>query len=198
VRRVDVRLICATNRNLLQMSREGGFREDLYYRIAVMTIELPPLRERKEDIPILLDHFLRQIAKTEKRPAPEVSREALPLLVHHDWPGNVRELENMTKALFTLAGDRILPQHLPPKFLAGATPDRAHSAIRRVAVTDGADAMLLMVERGKPLEEIVSLFEKEAIQRVLEATGGNRSETARRLGLSRPGLLKKMKRYGVT
>jgi diguanylate cyclase (GGDEF)-like protein len=198
VRKVDVRVICATNRHLLQMAREGQFREDLYYRIAVMTVELPPLRERKEDIPLLLDHFLRQTAQQEKRPAPEVSREALQLLVHHDWPGNVRELENTTKALFTLAGERVLPSHLPPKLLAGAAPDRAHSAIRRVAVTDGADAMLLMVERGKTLEEIVSMFEKEAIQRVLEACGGNRSETARRLGLSRPGLLKKMKRYGVS
>ncbi len=198
VKKVDVRLICATNRNLLVMAREGTFREDLYYRIAVMTVELPPLRERKEDIPQLLDHFLRHIAQHERRPAPEVSREALQLLVHHDWPGNVRELENTTKALFTLSGDRILPGHLPPKMLAGAAPDRAHSAIRRVAVTDGADAMLLMVERGRSLEEIVSMFEKEVIARVLEAAGANRSETARRLGLSRPGLLKKMKRYGLS
>ncbi|MCO5168594.1 MAG: sigma 54-interacting transcriptional regulator [Planctomycetes bacterium] len=198
VKKVDVRLICATNKNLLQMSREGTFREDLYYRIAVMTVELPPLRERREDVPLLLDHFLRQIAQQERRPAPEVSREALQLLVHHDWPGNVRELENTTKALFTLAGERILPAHLPPKLLGGAAPDRAQSAIRRVAVTDGADAMMLMVERGRPLEEIVSMFEREAIVRVLAAAGGNRSETARRLGLSRPGLLKKMKRYGVS
>jgi diguanylate cyclase (GGDEF)-like protein len=197
LRKVDVRLLCATHRNLLEMARAGTFREDLYYRIAVMTVDVPPLRERKEDIPLLFEAFLRAAALQDNRPQPEITREALQLIVHHDWPGNVRELENMSKALLTLAPDRILPQHLPPKLLGGAAGDRPQSAIRRLAVSEGSDALLMLVERGRKLEECVDMFEKECITRVLGLTSGNRSETARRLGLSRPGLLKKMKRFGI-
>ena len=91
----------------------------------------------------------------------------------------------------------MLPEHLSPKFL-GDSVDRPQSAIRRLAVTDGADAMLLMIERGKSLAKVIEAFEKEIIGRILQSAGGNRSETARRLGLSRPGLLKKMKRFGIS
>ena len=198
VRKVDVRLIAASNRNLLEMSRAGTFREDLYYRIAVMTIDVPPLRERREDIPLLIEHFLSSGARDAGRDLPDLTRDALQLLVHHEWPGNVRELENEVKKLLTLADDTIDTRHLSPRFLAGAAPDRAQSAIRRVAVADGTDALMLMIERGKPLAGVIEEFEMEAIRRILDTTGGNRSETARRLGLSRPGLLKKMKRYGIS
>jgi diguanylate cyclase (GGDEF)-like protein len=198
VRKVDVRVIAASNRDLMQMVREGTFREDLYYRIAVMTLDVPPLRERREDIPRLVDHFLTHGASEEGRTAPEVDKQALQLLVHYDWPGNVRELENEIKKLLTLAPDRVLPQHVSPKFFAGTTVDRPQSALRRLAVGDGADAMLLMIERGKGIAQVIEEFEKEIITRVLKAADGNRSETARRLSLSRPGLLKKMKRYGIS
>ena len=197
VRKVDVRLLCASNKNLAEMAKAGKFREDLYYRIAVMTIDVPPLRDRREDIPLLVDHFLRTSAEADKREAPQISREALQLLVHHDWPGNVRELENELKKLVTLARDVIKAEHLSPRFLSGASPDRPMSALRRVAVADGTDALMLMIERGKALAEVIEEFEKEAIGRLLKTTQGNRSETARRLGLSRPGLLKKMKRYKI-
>jgi len=198
VRKVDVRLIAASNRNLGEMVKDGTFREDLYYRVAVMTIDVPPLRERREDIPQLVEHFLEKGAEKDGLPRPpELTRDALQLLVHYDWPGNVRELENEVKKLITLSPEHIGTDHLSPHFLAGASPDRPQSAIRRVAVSDGTDALLLMIERGKTIAEVVEAFEIEAITRLLQATGGNRSETARRLGLSRPGLLKKMKRYGV-
>jgi transcriptional regulator with PAS, ATPase and Fis domain len=197
VRQVDVRLLCASNKNLLELARAGKFREDLYYRIAVMTVEVPPLRERREDIPLLVDFFIQRAAEADGRDPPQISREALQLLVHHDWPGNVRELENEVKKLVTLAKDVIKAEHLSPRFLSGAAPDRPLSALRRVAVADGTDALMLMLERGKALAEVIEEFEKEAIARLLEATQGNRSETARRLGLSRPGLLKKMKRYKI-
>ncbi|MEZ6189459.1 MAG: sigma 54-interacting transcriptional regulator, partial [Planctomycetota bacterium] len=197
IRKVDIRLIAASNRRLREMVEQGTFREDLYYRIAVMTVDVPALRERREDIPLLLNHFLRAAAAEDGRPVPQVAADALPLLVHYDWPGNVRELENEAKKLYTLAGDAIEVGHLSPKLLGGAAPDRPHSAIRRVAVSDATDALLLVVEQGKPLAKVIEAFEIEAITRVLAATEGNRSETARRLGLSRPGLLKKMKRYGI-
>ena len=197
VRKVDVRLLCASNKNLAEMARAGKFREDLYYRVAVMTVEVPPLRERREDIPLLVDHFIKQSAEADRRDPPTISREALQLLVHNDWPGNVRELENEVKKLVALAKDVIKAEHLSPRFLSGASPDRPMSALRRVAVADGVDALMLMIERGKAVAEVMEEFEKEAIGRLLKATQGNRSETARRLGLSRPGLLKKMKRYGI-
>ncbi len=198
VRKVDFRLIAASNRDLAAMARQGTFREDLYYRIAVMTLDVPPLRERRDDIPLLVDALLARAAAAEKRRPPEVSRDALQLLVHYDWPGNVRELENELKKLLTLVPDCVLPEHLSPKILGGELGEVGpSSAIRKVAVTDGVDAMLLMLERGKGLAEVVEAFEQELISRVLVATDGNRSETARRLGLSRPGLLKKMKRFGI-
>ncbi len=198
VRKVDVRLICASNRNLLEMVKKNEFREDLYYRVAVMTVDVPPLRDRRDDIPRLVDFFLSRDAEKEARAAPDVDKEALQLLVHYDWPGNVRELENEMKKLLTLVPDRVEASNLSPKFFAGTSVDRPHSAIRRLAVTDGADAMLLMIERGKAIAKVIEDLEKEIIGRVLKAANGNRSETARRLQLSRPGLLKKMKRYGIS
>jgi len=197
IRKVDIRLVAASNRRLREMVDAGTFREDLYYRIAVMTVDVPPLRERRDDIPLLLDHFLRAAAKVDGRPVPTVSPNALPLLVHYDWPGNVRELENEVKKLYTLAGGEIDVTHLSPKLLGGGEADRPQSAIRRVAVSDATDALLLVIEQGKPLAKVLEAFEIEAITRILAAAEGNRSETARRLGLSRPGLLKKMKRYGI-
>ncbi|RMG15126.1 MAG: diguanylate cyclase [Planctomycetota bacterium] len=196
-RRVDVRVIAATNRDLQEMVAAGSFRSDLYYRLAVMTIDLPPLRERREDIPILLEHFLAREAEAAGVRTPGVDSEALALLTHYDWPGNVRELQNEAKKLVALAPERVRPESLSPKFFAGTSTDRAHSAIRRLAVADGAEALLMMIERGRGLAEVLELFEQEVIRRVLAACDGNRSATARRLKLSRPGLHKKMKRYGI-
>ena len=196
IRKVDLRLICASHRDLRKMVSEGAFREDLYYRIAVMTVDVPPLRERMEDIPLLVDHFLARSAGEAKRAVPSVSREALQLLCHYEWAGNVRELENECKKLVTLSAEEVTPQDLSPKLL-GDSIDRPNSALRKLAINEGADAMLLMIERGKSLAEVTEEIEIELIKRVLEATGGNRSETSRRMGLSRPGLLKKMKRHGI-
>ncbi|MGE0710975.1 MAG: sigma 54-interacting transcriptional regulator [Planctomycetota bacterium] len=196
VRKVDVRLICASHRDLRDMVRRGAFREDLYYRVAVMTVEVPALRERMEDIPLLIDHFLARGAKELQRTVPSIGKEALTLLCHYDWPGNVRELENEIKKLLTLAADEVAPADLSPRLL-GDSIDRPNSALRKLAINEGADAMLLMIERGKALADVIESIENELIERMLKATGGNRSETARRLGLSRPGLLKKMKRHGI-
>ena len=196
VRKVDIRVICASHRDLRQRVAEGQFREDLYYRVAVMTVEVPPLRERMEDIPILIDHFLARSCEEARRSVPSVSREALQLLCHYEWPGNVRELENECKKLATLCPDEVSPKDLSPKLL-GDSIDRPNSALRKLAINEGADAFLLMIERGKSLAEVTEDIEKELIRRVLDATAGNRSETSRRMGLSRPGLLKKMKRYGI-
>jgi diguanylate cyclase (GGDEF)-like protein len=196
--RVDLRLLSASNKRLLELAQTGQFREDLYYRLAVMTIDLPALRERHADVAPLLEHFLSEGAREEGREVPTIAPDALQLLVHYEWPGNVRELENEAKKLLALAGATIEVVHLSPKLLHGASPGRPHSAIRRVAVNDGTDALMLMVERGKGLAEVIEAFESEAIARILKLVDGNRSETARRLGLSRPGLLKKMKRYGIS
>ncbi|MBL4848399.1 MAG: sigma-54-dependent Fis family transcriptional regulator, partial [Planctomycetes bacterium] len=196
IRKVDLRLICASHRDLRKMVSEGTFREDLYYRVAVMTVDVPPLRERMEDIPLLVDHFLARAASEAGRAVPGVTRESLQLLCHYEWPGNVRELENECKKLVTLTPDEVTPADLSPKLL-GDSIDRPNSALRKLAINEGADAMLLMIERGKSLAAVTEEIEIELIRRVLGAVGGNRSETARRLGLSRPGLLKKMKRHGI-
>jgi transcriptional regulator with PAS, ATPase and Fis domain len=171
---VDVRIIAATNLALADEVKAKRFREDLYYRLNVIEIRMPPLRDRREDIPLLVDAFLRKCAEAGQKEPRTMSESALALLMDYPWPGNVRELENVIERAVTLArGEKILPEDLPPA-VQGARGDRR--------VLDEA------AERTLPLQEV----EQEYIQRILEKTGGNKYQAAQVLGIDRKTLYRKL------
>ncbi len=179
--RVNVRIIACTNRNLEEEMAKGNFREDLYYRINVFPITIPPLRERKEDIPLLAAHFLEQFAKKFKRPVPRLTSNVLELFALYDWPGNVRELQNELERALTLAGSKkeITEAYLSPKFF------------------DSIDNSYPAYNKGGTLQEVTERIEKEMVHEALERAEGNRSHAAKLLGITRQGLLNKIKRYNV-
>jgi len=175
---VDLRVIAATNKNLESMIRKGTFREDLYYRLNVVTINLPPLRERKEDIPHLCQHFLHKYATENNKNVTRFSREAFDILVKYDFPGNVRELENIVERAVILARhSHISLNDLPPNvFLPG-------------------DTVFKDVSRG--LEQQVAALEKNAILTELRRCGGNQSKAARNLKITERKLRYKIHKYGL-
>ena len=178
VRLVDARVIAATNVELQRLMREGKFREDLFYRLNVVTIELPSLRERREDIPLLASYFLEKCAQRAGRPFDGFAPDAKAALVNYDYPGNVRELENAIQRAVTVAEGRVIGRgDLPPAFFTPQFLDAARSD------EDIRDAW--------SLEEI----EREHIARVLKRQKGNVTNTARQLGISRTTLWRKMHRY---
>ncbi|MHC4601650.1 MAG: sigma 54-interacting transcriptional regulator, partial [Planctomycetota bacterium] len=179
-RKTDVRLIYASNRDLRKLVSEGAFREDLFYRMNVLTVNLPPLRDRLEDIPLLVDHFLEAEAKAGGVSV-QVSAGAMKRLMAHAWPGNVRELENEIKRASALSDGVIGPEHL-----SGALRGEEAGPVAEPLAPTGT------------LKEHVELLEVRMIRKALEATGGNRTKAAEALGLSRYGLLKKMQRFGLT
>ena len=171
---VDVRIIAATNLMLAEEVTAKRFREDLFYRLNVIEIRLPPLRERKEDIPLLVEAFLRKCAEASHKELRGMTESALALLMDYPWPGNVRELENVIERAVTLArGEKIVPEDLPPN-IQGARGERK--------VINEA------VERILPLKEV----EKEYILRILETTGGNKYQAAQALGIDRKTLYRKL------
>jgi two-component system response regulator HydG len=175
--RVDVRLIAATNKNLPELIAAGRFREDLYYRLNVVGIEIPPLRARPEDIPLLAQHFLEEFAAQNRKAIKGFTPEAMDALIRYRWPGNVRELINAVERAVVLSrGEYLAVGDFP--MVAGEGEER------------GPDRLGLDGEM--PLEAV----EKAAILKTLAATGGNKSEAARRLGITRKTLHKKLKSYG--
>ncbi len=177
--RVDVRIIAATNRDLKGMAEEKTFRQDLYYRLNVVSIDIPPLRQRPEDIPELTLHFLKQFSQKNKRDIQGVSPDAMDAMIRYPWPGNVRELMNAVERGVVLARS----DYICKSDLSFIVPDSEESAPQ------------LSLEMG--LENIaLSKIEETAILSTLESTGGNKSEAARRLGITRKTLLKKLKQYG--
>jgi DNA-binding NtrC family response regulator len=185
--KVDVRVIAATNQRLEQAIRERRFREDLYYRLNVIPIEVPPLRERREDIPLLVSHFLNG-ATEEKQFGPcTLTAEALELLIRHDWPGNVRELENLIERLVVLKGEgEIGVAELPEPLRAGSSP-AAHAGPRES-----------LPQTGLSFHEVVDRFEADLIRQALERTHWNKNQAARLLGLNRTTLLEKIKKKGLS
>jgi transcriptional regulator with PAS, ATPase and Fis domain len=175
---VDIRVIAATNRDLMTLVREGGFRHDLYYRVNEMTITLPPLRERQGDLPLLIEHFLEKFARENGKTPPRIDPHARRLLFGYAWPGNVRELENVLKRAVVLADSSILPTHLPANLLEKRETPRTLSA-------------------GGSLEDQVMAAEREIILRALEQNKNNVSLTARVLKVSRRTLQRKMKQLGI-
>jgi DNA-binding NtrC family response regulator len=171
---VDVRIIAATNLNLADEVKNKRFREDLYYRLNVIELKLPPLRERREDIPLLVDAFLKKCAEMGGKPVKGISEAALAMLIDYAWPGNVRELENVIERAVTLSrGDKVSPDDLPPA-VQGARGDRR-------VLNEAA-------EKSLPLHEV----EKEYIKKILEKTGGNKYQAAHVLGIDRKTLYRKL------
>jgi len=191
-RRVDVRLLTATHRDLQQRVREGLFREDLYYRLAVVPIAIPPLRERREDIPVLCELFLRQVAQELKLPRRSLRPEALEKLKRYDFPGNARELRNLIERASLLSrGNELgadsfpLPTGAAEPGSPGATAgDRPPSIEELLPEVSNLRGFLMDVERA-------------LILRTLKATAGAQAEAARRLGISRSDLGYKMTKYGI-
>ncbi len=184
--KVDVRILAATNRDLEKAVSEGRFREDLYYRLNVVTLHMPPLRERVDDIPLLAQHFVRQYARKNRKAVRGFTPLAMDMLLKYEWPGNVRELENaVERAIILLTGDLISEKELPL---------RVTRTYAGTADTPGEIRATPPANPLRPLDEI----EKEAILAALEAAGGNKSEAARRLGINRKTLHKKLRSYGVS
>jgi transcriptional regulator with PAS, ATPase and Fis domain len=184
-RRCDVRIVSATNRDLPAAVREGRFRADLFYRLHVFVLEVPPLRERRSDIPLLINHFLAQQGERMGRRVRGVSVRALRALMAYDWPGNVRELRSEVTRILAAVVD-------------GAVIDLPHlSSDIRAAGRSGTEPGDLERFTGLPLAEAVAEFERRVILRTLEECGGNRTRVAELLGLTRAGFFKKMRRLGL-
>jgi two-component system response regulator HydG len=180
VLRVDVRIMAATNRDLKAEIEGGRFREDLYYRLNVVTLVVPALRERREDIPLLAQHFLNTFAEKNRKQIKGFTPQAMDRLVRYDWPGNVRELMNaVERGVILCRGDYVSEMDFPLSISAVLAPEQ--ESLREELLAD------------LPLEEV----EKVTILKTLESAGGNKSETARRLGITRRTLHKKLKKYGV-
>ncbi|MCK9410179.1 MAG: sigma-54 dependent transcriptional regulator, partial [Bacteroidetes bacterium] len=177
---VDVRLIAATHKNLETAISEGKFREDLYYRLNVVTIEIPPLRERREDIQLLLEHFLLQYSKEHKRKKLSFSKEAWEHLVRYDYPGNVRELENIVQRSVILSRSDII------------TTDDLPLVVRSTA----KESTLKPTSQGS-FEEQIETMEKELIFEALRTSGNNQSKAAEQIGISERTLRYKLKKWGV-
>lgn len=178
---VDVRIIAATNSDLNKLVMAGEFRQDLYYRLNVVPLELPPLVQRTDDIEHLIAHFLRMMAETHSLTAPKFSKQALRVLKDYSWPGNIRELRNLCERLsILLAGRTIEPENLPHEFVT-------HSATPRTVE-------FTLPERGIQLDSL----EANLIHQALNRTKGNRSKSAKLLGVSRDTLLYRMQKHGFT
>jgi two-component system, NtrC family, response regulator AtoC len=193
--RVDVRLIAATNRDLKALIADGRFREDLYYRLAVVPISLPPLRERKGDIPLLVEHFLRKYDRRLGKRVTGLDEEAMQMLLAYGWPGNIRELENLMERSVLFADGPIiegasLPDALREKAHGGQVPIAAVGPLGAIAAPSGASMKEIVRQAQAELE-------KELITRALEETGGNVTRAAKRLQISRKSLQVKMKELGL-
>jgi two-component system, NtrC family, response regulator AtoC len=182
--KVNTRVIAATNRSLAKEVAEGRFREDLYYRLNVIALELPPLRERMDDVPLLVEHFLQKYRNDAPNNSPRISEEALDALMTYSWPGNVRELENTVHRSIILARSSVItPQHI---VFTGA-PGRHESS----ADEDIED----QIAAGVKLKDIVAQVERQAIEAALKQADGNRSQAAKQLGIYRRLLYAKIKEY---
>ena len=200
--KVDVRVIAATNQELGQMVKVGQFRADLYYRFKRIALHLPPLRERKEDIPLLITHILQLIQDELGKTIRGISEEGMKLLQNYAWPGNVRELENCLRSAATFSrSDVILPEDLPTEIHTGPNtiiPNTLQlETSLKSALQDIAKARI--AEGSKQLyDDVVTLLDKTIIELALDECSNNHSKTAELLGISRTTLIKKMKQHSIT
>jgi len=178
--KVDVRFIAATNRNLQEAIQNGKFREDLFYRLNVVNIKLPPLREIKEDIPLLIDHFLSKYPTVKNRKKVQITDKAMEFLMNFNWPGNIRELQNCIEGAALLASSNVIyPEHLPQEIVSDKVTESVQDELR--------------IKSGMSLKEA----EKTLILKALEQAGGNKTEAAKLLGISLRGLHYKLKEYNI-
>jgi two-component system, NtrC family, response regulator AtoC len=202
--KVDVRLVTATNRDLAAELATGGFREDLYYRLNVVPIHLPPLRERHEDIPLLVSHFITKFNDRLRKEITHIEPAAVDRLVSYNWPGNIRELENVIeRTMLFCEGSVIRLANLPTDLPGGeervpvaaqASPSQPNLPAVTIPTPPQSEAVGSLKEAVKIETERV---ERELIQRALDETGGNVTQAARRLKISRKSLQTKMKELGL-
>jgi two-component system, NtrC family, response regulator HydG len=186
-------VIAATNRDIRQMVAASQFQEDLYYRLNVIPIHMPPLRERREDIPLLVDHFVRKHAQRAGKRIEGLEPGVLDALQGADWPGNVRELENTLESLVALSSEGEVDLGLLPEPEPSAAPEAGAQAAEPMAKEPGrGDGWV-----GVGLKERVEAYERGLILDALRLSGGNRSEAARRLGIGRATLHDKLRKYGL-
>ncbi len=181
--KVDVRIIAATNVDLRRMMEDGRFREDLYYRLHVITIQLPPLRDRKEDVPLLVQHFLRKYGEENQKADLELAPEALDLLMDYDWPGNVRELENVIERAVVLSANRHIGTDLIPEQVRSS---RSFQIPQLVLPPDGVS-----------FKQVITDFEKRLIESTLETAGGVQKKAAELLHIKPTTLNEMIKRYDI-
>jgi sigma-54 specific flagellar transcriptional regulator A len=205
--KVDVRILAATNKDLEQATKEGKFREDLFYRLNVIPLHLPPLRDRVEDIMPLTSHFIQEFSRKRKRDPFTFSPEALECMLNYPWPGNVRELENLIERLSILVSGKVVNVFdLPEKFHQMAstdserttdTPITTQRQVPSAAPAAPRHAGIEFGDSGINLNEMVSTMERNLIMQALERAGGVRSKAAQLLGLNRTTLLEKIKKMGI-
>jgi transcriptional regulator with PAS, ATPase and Fis domain len=185
--KVDVRVVAATNKDLAKLVEEGKFREDLYWRLRVVTVQMPPLRERKSDVPVLVDHFLKEMATLNGKTAKPLGEDVMPVLMNYEWPGNVRELRTVVEHGVVMCNStRVMLKHLP-SYLS-----RSGSGLR-------VPSMMISKPGGAPAQHSVGFdlnlekMERQFIHEALERTKNNRTDAAELLGLSRRTLQRKLK-----
>ena len=180
--KIDVRVIAATAKNLEEEVQKGNFREDLFYRLNVLSVKLPPLKDRSEDIPLLCNHFIKRFNKQLDKDIQGISSAALSRLLAYAWPGNVRELENAIERAVVLTEDALItPEHFPPEFSQGSRKEPMDDIIN-----------------GYSLKKARKILEEKLITKALEETGGNRTQASRLLEISHPSLLTKIKAYNIS
>jgi two-component system nitrogen regulation response regulator GlnG len=205
--KVDVRVIAATNKPLEAAMASRQFREDLFYRLNVVRIQLPALRERREDVRLLVNYFLKKFAQDRNQPPKSISQEVLVTLENHHWPGNVRELENVIRrALVVAKGDAILPGDLPPELTGprgvpdipppGSSTAAADAGVARADTSVLARALFAHARRDPKLK-VIPAVERELIIQALIETQGNQVQAARLLGITRATLRKRVEKFGI-
>jgi DNA-binding NtrC family response regulator len=184
--KLDIRVIAATNTDLRQMVKEGKFREDLFYRLNVIPVTLPPLRNRREDIPLLAQHFLKKSCRENGVAMKPISQETMRVLMAHDWPGNIRQFENTIEhaVAMSLTATEIGPASLPEEIRVRT---QAAAVVAPITIPD----------EGINFTSLVSQLERDLILRCLEKTGGNKRQAARLLNLSRTTFIDKLQRLNL-
>ena len=192
VRNVDVRVISATNRDLSELVAENKFRQDLYYRLNVVHLSMPPLAERRDDIPLLARHFAHKAAQYTRRKAPAISNTVLTMLQKADWPGNVRQLENVIECAVTFdEGDEIRPEHLTPDFV------ESFALAGNAAAANTLDAPKAEPANIAPLGAAIRYLERQMLSKALVASNGNKEQAANMLGIDRATLYRKLKTHNL-
>ena len=198
---VDVRIIAATNKPLEQAVAARQFREDLFYRLNVVRIHIPPLRERREDIPLLVNYFLKKFARDHQRAPKSVATNVIKTLEKYHWPGNVRELENAIRRAHVMAkGEAILPGDLPPEVTGGGSTSAPGSATAGESVAGDMTALarqLFQIAKRHPKLKVIPAVERELVIEALKATDDNQVQAAKLLGITRATLRKRIEKFGI-